>query len=184
MGFFVCGFHVAFITVHFPAYVTDLGLSPNVGAWSIALIGLFNIFGSLLSGTYGQKRSKKLGLSFIYSARALTIFLLLILPKTEIIIYLFAAVMGILWLSTVPLTTGVVAQVFGVRYMATLYGFVFLSHQLGSFLGVWLGGLLHDVSGSYDMMWRAGIVLGIVAAAIHLPINERPLPRLSRDLMG
>ena len=182
-GFFVCGFHVAFITVHFPVYVTDLGLSPNVGAWSIALIGLFNIIGSLVSGIYGQKQRKKLGLSFIYSARAITIYLLLILPKTEVIIFLFAAVMGILWLSTVPLTTGIVAQIFGVRYMATLYGFVFLSHQLGSFLGVWLGGRLHDVSGTYDMMWRVGIVLGLVAAAIHLPINERPLPRLSRDLI-
>ena len=180
-GFFVCGFHVAFITVHFPAYVTDLGLAPIVGAWSIALIGLFNIFGSLLSGMYGQWRSKKLGLSFIYSARALTIYVLLIVPKTELTIYFFAAVMGILWLSTVPLTTGVVAQVFGVRYMATLYGFVFLSHQLGSFLGVWLGGVLHDITGSYDLMWKAGIILGLVAAVVHLPINEEPLPRLSMD---
>lgn len=183
-GFFVCGFHVAFITVHFPAYVTDLGLAPIVGAWSIALIGLFNIFGSLLSGMYGQWRSKKLGLSFIYSARALTIYVLLIVPKTELTIYLFAAVMGILWLSTVPLTTGVVAQVFGVRYMATLYGFVFLSHQLGSFLGVWLGGVLHDTTGSYDLMWKAGIILGLVAAVVHLPINEQPLPRLSMDGKG
>ena len=178
-GFFVCGFHVAFITVHFPAYVRDLGLNPAVGAYSIALIGLMNIVGSFLSGMVGQRWSKKCGLSVIYLARAVCIFLLLMAPKTELTIYLFAGTMGILWLSTVPLTTGIVAQVFGLRYMATLFGLVFLSHQIGSFLGVWLGGRLYDQTGSYDGMWWAGIITGVLAALIHLPINEKPLPRLS-----
>lgn len=179
IGFFVCGFHVSFITVHFPAYIRDLGLDPAIGAWSIALIGLMNIAGSFLSGLVGQRYSKKSSLSVIYFARAITILGLLLLPKTPLVIYLFAATMGILWLSTVPLTTGIVAQVFGVRYMATLFGIVFLSHQVGSFIGVWLGGRIYDQTGSYDAMWYAGIVLGLVAALVHLPINERPLARLS-----
>lgn len=178
VGFFVCGFHVAFITVHFPAYVRDLGLSPETGAYAIALIGLFNIAGSFLSGAYGQGQSKKNGLSIIYFLRAIAIAGLLIAPKTDLVIYVFAATMGILWLSTVPLTTGIVAQIFGVRYMATLFGIVFFSHQLGSFAGVWLGGYLYDRIGTYDPVWIAGIVLGLAAAFIHLPINEKPLPRL------
>ncbi len=182
IGFFVCGFHVAFITVHFPAYVQDVGLDPYIGAYAIALVGLFNIFGSLLSGIAGQRWSKKFGLSFIYFSRAIAITALLLMPKTELTIYLFAAVMGILWLSTVPLTTGIVAQVFGVRYMATLFGIVFFSHQLGSFLGVWWGGRIFDQTGSYDGMWWAGIILGLVAAVVHLPINEKPLPRLRPDV--
>ena len=179
IGFFVCGFHVAFITVHFPAYVRDIGLDPAVGAYSIALIGLMNIAGSFLSGLAGQRWSKKCGLSVIYFTRSVCIFLLLVMPKTEITIYLFAGAMGILWLSTVPLTTGIVVQIFGVRYMATLFGIVFFSHQVGSFLGVWLGGRLFDQSGSYDGMWTAGIIAGLAAAAIHLPINEKPLARLA-----
>jgi len=179
VGFFVCGFHVAFITVHFPVYVTDLGLPPAVGAYAIALIGLFNIAGSFLSGMAGQYWSKKCGLSAIYLARAVCIFLLLMAPKNEFTVYMFAGAMGILWLSTVPLTSGIVAQVFGVRYMATLFGVVFLSHQLGSFIGIWLGGRLYDNSGSYDGMWWAGIIAGILAAIVHLPINEKPLPRLA-----
>jgi len=178
-GFFVCGFHVAFIGIHFPAYVTDLGFAPSVGAWSIALIGIFNIVGSILSGMYGRRGVKKLGLSFIYAARAVVILILMVMPKTELSLYLFAAAMGVLWLSTVPLTNMVVAQIFGVRYMATLYGFVFVSHQLGSFLGVWLGGFLYDMTGTYDLVWYAGIVLGLIAALVHLPINEAPLDRLS-----
>lgn len=177
LGFFVCGFHVAFITVHFPAYIKDLGLDPSIGAWSIALIGLCNIAGSFLAGYVGQNHSKKYSLALIYALRALLIFLLLLLPKTPLVILCFAGAMGILWLSTVPLTTGIIAQVFGVRYMATLFGIVFLSHQIGSFLGVWLGGLLYDKTGSYDGMWWAGIVLGLLAALVHMPINERPLPR-------
>jgi MFS family permease len=178
VGFFVCGFHVAFITVHFPAYVRDLGLAAEVGAYAISIIGLMNIVGSFASGAAGQRWSKKSSLSIIYFARAVAITGLLIAPKTEVTIYLFAAAMGILWLSTVPLTTGIVAQVFGVRYMATLFGVVFFSHQLGSFLGVWLGGYLYDANGSYDPIWWAGVVLGIAAAVIHLPIDEKPLARL------
>ncbi len=179
LGFFVCGFHVAFITVHFPAYAKDLGLGAEVGAYSIAIVGLFNIIGSFLSGAAGQRWSKKSSLSAIYFARAIAITALLLAPKTEITLYAFSAVMGILWLSTVPLTTGIVAQVFGVRYMATLFGIVFLSHQVGSFLGVWLGGRLYDATGSYDSMWWAGVALGLLAAVVHLPINEKPLARLS-----
>ena len=181
LGFFVCGFHVAFITVHFPAYIRDLGLDPKVGAYSLALIGLFNIAGSFLSGYIGQRRSKKTSLAVIYTLRAIVIGLLLVLPKTAPVIYLFAATMGILWLSTVPLTTGIVAQVFGVRYMATLFGIVFLSHQIGSFIGVWWGGRIYDQTGSYDGMWYAGIVLGLLAAAIHVFINENPLSRLGQS---
>ena len=179
IGFFVCGFHVAFITVHMPAYVQDLGLGPEVGAYCLALIGLFNIAGSLLSGAIGQRYPKHLSLSAIYLLRAIAIACLLVAPKTAFTLYAFSAVMGILWLSTVPLTTGIVAQVFGVRYMATLFGIVFLSHQLGSFAGVFLGGYLFDVTGSYDAVWQAGIVLGILAAIVHWPINEKPLSRLS-----
>lgn len=181
LGFFVCGFHVAFIAVHFPAYIKDIGLAPQMGAASLALIGLFNICGSLVSGWLGQHWSKKLGLSWIYLLRAITITSLLLAPKSELTIYLFSAAMGLLWLSTVPLTTGIVGQVFGLRYLASLFGIVFFSHQLGSFLGVWLGGYLYDTTGSYDTVWWAGVVLGLLAAVIHLPINERPLARLSRS---
>ena len=176
-GFFVCGFHVAFITVHFPAYVLDLGLPAAVGAGAIAVIGLFNIVGSLASGAAGQRWSRKYGLSTIYALRAVAITALLLAPKTTAVIYAFSAAMGLLWLSTVPLTTGIVGRIFGLRYLATLFGFVFLSHQLGSFLGVWLGGRLHDATGSYDGIWWAGVVLGLAAALIHLPIDDRPIVR-------
>ena len=176
-GFFVCGFHVAFITVHFPAYVRDLGLAASVGAGAIAIIGLFNILGSFAAGAAGQRWSKKCGLSTIYAARAVAITALMLLPKTAAVIYLFSAAIGVLWLSTVPLTTGIVGQIFGVRYLATLFGVVFFSHQLGSFLGVWLGGWLHDATGSYDGVWWAGVALGVAAAVIHLPIDERPVVR-------
>ncbi len=183
LGFFVCGFHVAFITVHFPSYVKDMGLAAHVGAWALAIIGLFNIAGSFLSGMAGQRFSKKSSLSFIYLARAIVITAMLLLPKTEIVIYGFSALMGLLWLSTVPLTTGIVAQVFGVRYLATLFGVVFLSHQIGSFIGVWMGGRIYDSSGSYNGMWWAGVFFGLVAAIVHWPINEKPLPRLQDDLV-
>jgi len=176
-GFFVCGFHVAFITVHFPAYVLDLGLPAAVGAGAIAVIGLFNIVGSLASGAIGQRWSRKYGLSAIYSLRAVAITALLLAPKTTGVIYVFSAAMGLLWLSTVPLTTGIVGRIFGLRYLATLFGFVFLSHQLGSFLGVWLGGRLFDATGSYDAIWWAGVVLGLAAALVHLPIDDRPVER-------
>ena len=178
-GFFVCGFHVAFLTVHFPAYVTDLGLAPQVGAYALAIVGLVNIVGSFLSGIVGQRFSKKGLLSFIYFGRAVVITALLVAPVSELTIYLFSVAMGLLWLSTVPLTTGIVAQIFGLKFMATLFGVVFLSHQIGSFLGVWLGGVLYDRTGSYDMMWWAGVFFGVFAAIVHLPIDEKPLPRLA-----
>ena len=181
LGFFVCGFHVAFITVHFPTYVQDIGLDPKVGAYAMALVGLCNIAGSLGAGAVGQKRSKATSLTTIYALRAIIITALLLAPKTETTIYLFAAAMGLLWLSTVPLTTGLVAGLFGVRFMATLFGIVFLSHQLGSFLGVWLGGYLYDRVGSYDPMWWAGVALGVLAALLHWPIDERPVPRLRAE---
>lgn len=177
VGFFVCGFHVAFITVHFPSYVSDLGLPAHVGAFSLSLIGLFNILGAFLSGLAGARFSKKMGLATIYAVRAVVITLLMLSAKTPTTIYLFAACMGILWLSTVPLTSGIVAQVFGVRYMATLFGIVFFSHQLGSFSGIWLGGFLYDRTGSYDLVWWSGVALSIAAMLIHLPIDERPLAR-------
>lgn len=177
VGFFVCGFHVAFITVHFPTYVRDIGLDPKVGAYAMAIVGLFNIFGSLAAGVIGQRLSKTASLCVIYLLRAMVIVGLLIAPVSELTIYLFAASMGVLWLSTVPLTTAIVAQMFGVRYMATLFGIVFMSHQLGSFLGVWLGGYLYDRTGTYDVVWWTGVALSIAAALIHVPINERPLRR-------
>ncbi len=179
LGFFVCGFHVAFISVHFPAYIKDLGLEAKVGAYALSIIGLCNIIGSFASGIAGQRWSKKGSLSVIYFTRAIVIALLLVSEKTELTIYLFSFAMGILWLSTVPLTFGIVAQIFGIRYMATLTGLVFFSHQLGSFIGVWLGGYLYDLNGSYDPVWYAGIVLGVLAALIHIPIEEKPLQRVS-----
>ena len=179
IGFFACGFHVAFIGIHLPAYVTDLGLAPQVGAYCLALIGLFNIAGSFLSGMVGSRWSKTYGLSWIYFGRALVILGLLLAPKTALTLYVFSALMGLLWLSTIPLTTGVLTDVFGVRYVATLYGFVFFGHQVGSFIGVWLGGILYDRYGSYDGMWWAGIVVGVLAALIHLPISEKPVSRVA-----
>ena len=179
IGFFACGFHVAFIGIHLPAYVTDLGLAPQVGAYCLALIGLFNIAGSFLSGMVGSRWSKTYGLSWIYFGRALVILGLLLAPKTALTLYVFSALMGLLWLSTIPLTTGVLTDVFGVRYVATLYGFVFFGHQVGSFIGVWLGGVFYDRYGSYDGMWWAGIVVGVLAALIHLPISEKPVSRVA-----
>ncbi len=180
-GFFVCGFHVAFISVHLPAFMLDLGFGAHVGAISLSLIGLFNVIGTLLSGMAGMRFSRRLGLSVIYTSRAVVIAAFLVLPKTELTAYAFAALMGLLWLSTVPLTTDIVARIFGVRYLATLFSFVLLSHQVGAFFGVWLGGAIYEATGSYDGMWLAGIALGLAAALIHLPINERPLPRLAQS---
>ena len=178
IGFFVCGFQIAFITVHLPSYITGLGLSPWVAAWAWFLVGGCNIAGALLAGLAGQRWSKRGGLSAIYFARAVVVVALLLAPKSALTIYLFAIAMGFLWLATVPLTSGIVAQVFGTRYMATLFGIVFLGHQLGSFVGVWLGGWLHDRTGSYDIVWWIGAALGVVAGLVHLPIDERPLARL------
>ncbi|ADZ71758.1 MFS transporter [Polymorphum gilvum] len=179
LGFFVCGFHVAFITVHLPPYIADLGLDARWGAWAIGLIGLCNIVGSLASGYIGGRYSKPHFLSLIYFARAVAILVFILVPASPLTVMVFAAVMGLLWLSTVPPTSGLVAVMFGPRYMATLFGFVFFSHQIGSFLGVWLGGRLYDETGSYDAIWWMGIALGLAAAVIHWPIAEKPVERLS-----
>jgi predicted MFS family arabinose efflux permease len=173
IGFFVCGFHLAFINVHMPAYLVQCGLSPEVGSWTIAVIGLFNIVGSLLSGWLGSRLPKQLLLAFIYFLRAITIAAFLLIPVSEVTAYAFAAMMGLLWLSTVPLTAGLVTLFFGPRYMGMLYGIAFLSHQIGSFVGVWLGGYVYDATGAYDLVWYLGIILGLGSAAIHIPINER-----------
>jgi MFS family permease len=178
-GFFVCGFHVAFILVHMPAYIADRGLPPGTGATALAFVGFFNIIGSLTAGYVGGKFSKKYSLAAIYIARAVAIALFITLPISQWTVYLFAAAMGLLWLSTVPLTSGLVAQFFGLRYMAMLFGFVFLSHQVGSFIGVWLGGRLYDSYGTYDVVWWLSIALGVAAALVHLPIREAPAPRLA-----
>ncbi|MCP5345302.1 MAG: MFS transporter [Gammaproteobacteria bacterium] len=172
-GFFVCGFHVAFITVHMPGYVVDLGFPAAIGAWSISLIGLCNVFGSYYSGTLCGQRPMHRLLAFIYLARAVIIAIFLMAPTTIPGILLFSAAMGFLWLATVPPTSGLVALFFGTRYMTFLYGIVFLSHQLGSFSGVWLGGWLYERTGNYDGIWMAGIVLGILAALLHWPIREQ-----------
>ena len=176
-GYFVCGFQLAFITVHFPAYLLDLGLSANVGMLALALVGLFNIVGSFASGALGAKYTKKYLLSSIYILRSITIALFIFSPVSEASVYLFAAVMGVLWLSTVPLTNGVIGGIFGVSYMSMLSGFVFFSHQIGSFAGVWLGGYLFDHTGSYQVVWLISIGLGVFAALVNLPIEERPVVR-------
>jgi MFS family permease len=176
-GYFVCGFQLAFITVHFPAYLVDRGLSANVGMMALALVGLFNIAGSFASGALGAKYTKKYLLSSIYFARSIVIALFVFSQVTEGSVYLFSAAIGLLWLSTVPLTNGVIGGIFGVAYMSTLSGFVFMSHQLGSFAGVWLGGYLFDHTGSYRVVWLISIALGIFAALVNLPIQERPVVR-------
>ena len=169
IGFFVCGFHLAFINVHMPAYLVQCGLSPEVGSWTIAVIGLFNIVGSLLAGYLGGRLPKQMLLATIYFSRAVAIGLFLLFPVSEVTAYAFAAAMGLLWLSTVPLTAGLVSLFFGARYMGMLYGVAFLSHQIGSFVGVWLGGYVYDQTGSYSLVWYLGILLGLGSAAIHLP---------------
>ncbi len=173
LGFFVCGFHVAFITVHMPGYVVDLGFDARLGAWSISLIGLFNIIGAYASGILSGTRSMRKILTFIYLGRALAISVFLILPITLSSILIFSAVMGLLWLATIPPTSGLVAVFFGTRYMTFLYGFVFFSHQVGSFSGVWLGGWLYQNFGHYNGIWITGAILGVIAAWLHWPIRER-----------
>ena len=179
-GYFVCGFQVVFIGVHMPSYLKDKGLSPQVASYALALIGLFNVFGTYAAGVLGQRMQKKNILAFIYIARAVAITVFLLVPLTPATVYVFSAVMGVLWLSTVPPTNATVAQIFGVAHLSMLGGFVFFSHQIGSFMGVWLGGYLYDRTGSYDMVWIIAIVLGITAALINLPVKEativRPIP--------
>jgi MFS family permease len=176
-SFFVCGFHTAFITLHLPSYVMDRGLPAADGAIAIALIGLFNVAGSYACGWLGGRHSKKALLTGVYALRAVFILLLLVFPLTPLVLYVFAAGMGLLWLGTVPLTNGLVGQIYGLRYAATLYGVIFFGHQIGSFIGVWLGGLAYARTGSYDPIWWAGIALALLAAALSWPIDERPVAR-------
>jgi MFS family permease len=174
-SFFVCGFHTAFITLHLPSYVVDRGLTAFDGALAVALIGLFNVIGSYGCGWLGGRHSKKTLLGWVYALRAVSIALLLLFPLTPLVLYVFAAGMGLLWLGTVPLTNGLIGQIYGLRYMATLYGLVFLGHQIGSFIGVWLGGWAFERTGSYDVVWWLGIGLALAAAALAWPIDERPM---------
>jgi len=172
-GFFVCGFHVAFIATHLPAYAVDMGLDRAVAANALALIGLFNILGSLLFGWLGDRYRKKYLLSWLYALRAVVISGFLVFPLTEVTALLFGALIGVIWLGTVPLTSGMVGQVFGTRYLGTLYGVVFLGHQLGAFLGAWWAGRVFEASGSYDAVWWTAVALGVIAAAIHVLIDDR-----------
>jgi len=172
IGFFVCGFHIAFLATHLPAYLSDQGLNPSVGTNVLALIGLFNIAGSYYFGLWGGKFPKPHLLSLIYTGRALAIAAFVFLPISAVSAYIFAAVIGVLWLSTVPLTNGIVGSIFGVKNMSMLGGIVFFSHQIGAFLGVWLGGKLFDLFGSYDIVWTISIVISLMAAAINFPIKE------------
>ncbi len=176
-GYFVCGFQVVFIGVHMPSYLKDHGLSPQVASYALALIGLFNVFGTYAAGALGQRLAKRHILAFIYIARSVAISVFLLVPLTPASVYVFAAVMGVLWLSTVPPTNAAVAQIFGVAHLSMLGGFVFFSHQIGSFMGVWLGGLLYDRTGSYDIVWWIAIALGVAAALLNLPVNEQPIRR-------
>jgi MFS family permease len=176
-GYFVCGFQVVFIGVHMPSYLKDKGLSPEVASYALALIGLFNVFGTYAAGVLGQRLPKRHILAFIYLARAFAISVFLLVPLSPLSVYLFASVMGLLWLSTVPVTNAAVAQIFGVAHLSMLSGFVFFSHQIGSFLGVWLGGYLYDRTGTYDVVWYIAIALGVVAALVNLPVRETAISR-------
>jgi MFS family permease len=176
-GYFVCGFQVVFIGVHLPSYLKDQGMGPDVAATALALIGLFNVLGTYGSGVLGQNLPRKWILSSIYGLRSVAIVLFLWAPLTTTSVYLFASVMGLLWLSTVPPTNAVIAQIFGVRYLSMLGGFVFLSHQVGSFLGVWMGGLLYDATGAYDVVWWIAVALGVFAALANVPVRDAPIAR-------
>ncbi len=178
-GYFVCGLQVQFIATHLPAYVTDAGLPASLGAAAIAAIGLFNLFGTLTAGRLGDRYRMKYLLSSIYFLRSLVMIAFLAVPISETSVLVFSGTMGLLWLSTVPLTTGLIAHIFGPRYMATLAAIAFLSHQIGSFLGVWLGGLSFDMTGSYDLVWNFAIIAGFAATLIHLPIPDKPLARVA-----
>lgn len=178
-GFFVCGFQLAFITVHLPPYLSEHGISKEFAGLAMGAIGLFNVAGSYVSGIIGGRGEKRLPLSLIYILRSVAVTAFILMPITPLTTLIFTASMGFLWLSTVPLTMGLVTVMFGTRYMATLYGFVFLSHQIGSFLGVWLGGRLYDRLGSYDPVWWMGVALGVFAAIVHLPIREQRNPQFA-----
>ena len=177
-GFFVCGFQLAFIVVHMPSYLADKGFDSSVAAASLSIIGLCNIFGSLISGHLSGIYSKKWILTYIYAARSIIIVLFLITPISTFTIYAFSFATGFLWLATVPPTSGLVAQMFGLRFMGTLYGIVFLNHQIGSFTGVWIGGYLFDTTGSYDQVWWWAAIIAAITALIHVYIDERPIKRI------
>jgi predicted MFS family arabinose efflux permease len=178
-GFFVCGFQLAFVTVHLPPYLAEHGISKEFAGIAMGAIGLFNVAGSYAAGILGGKFQKRIPLSLIYILRSIAVTIFILTPITPVSTILLTASLGFLWLSTVPLTMGLVTVMFGTRYMATLYGFVFLSHQIGSFFGVWLGGRLYDQFGSYDPVWWMGVALGIFAAIVHLPIRETKAPRFA-----
>ncbi|MSO80108.1 MAG: MFS transporter [Alphaproteobacteria bacterium] len=173
-GFFVCGFHVTFIGTHLPGFVASCGLAPEVGGWALGVIGLANVYGTWAAGWFGDRYRQKHILSLIYLGRAAIIAALVVAPKTEVTIYAFSAVFGLLWLSTVPLTGALVARLFGAKHVGMLFGIVFFSHQVGAFLGAWLGGRAYDATGNYDAMWIASILLGLLAAALHWPIRDQP----------
>ena len=183
-GYFVCGFQVVFIGVHMPSYLRDKGLSPQVASYALALIGLFNVFGTYAAGVLGQKMPKKNILATIYFSRAVVIALFIAAPLTPTSVYIFSAVMGLLWLSTVPPTNAAVAQIFGIQHFSMLGGFIFFGHQLGSFMGVWLGGVLYDRTGSYDIVWYLAIALGVLAGLINLPVREAPIMRATKVPQG
>lgn len=177
LGFFTCGFQLAFITVHMPAYLVDRGLSATVGGWTLATIGLFNIVGSVTSGWLGDRMPKRYLLSIIYFVRAAAIFAFVSFPTTPFSCIAFGATMGLMWLSTVPPTNGIIAVIFGNQWLATLTGFAFFSHQVGGFLGVWLGGVVFDRTGSYDAVWWLAILFGVLSGLINMPIVEKPVSR-------
>jgi MFS family permease len=177
LGFFTCGFQLLFITVHLPSYLVDRGLSVDAGAWTLGTIGLFNIIGSISAGWLGDRMPKKYLLSVIYVLRSVAVIAFISLPVTQVSAMVFGAAIGLLWLSTVPPTSGLVALMFGTRWMATLFGFAFFSHQVGGFLGVWLGGFLFERTGSYNVVWWISVVLGVISAIINLPIVEKPIAR-------
>jgi MFS family permease len=179
LGFFTCGFQLQFITVHMPSYLVDRGLSAQVGGWTIATIGLFNIIGSVTAGWLGDRMPKRYLLAFIYFVRAAAILAFISFPVTTVTCLIFAAIMGLMWLSTVPPTNGIIALMFGTKWLATLAGFAFFSHQVGGFLGVWLGGIAFDRTGSYNVVWWLAILFGVLSALINLPIVEKPVARMS-----
>jgi MFS family permease len=179
LGFFTCGFQLAFITVHLPAYLADRGLSSDVGGWTLAAIGLFNIIGALTSGWLGDRVPKRYILSVLYFGRAAAIFAFIMFPITPFTCIAFGAIMGLMWLSTVPPTNGIIVVMFGTRWLAMLSGVTFFSHQVGGFLGVWLGGIVFDRTGSYELVWWLAILFGVLSALINLPIVEKPVPRLA-----
>lgn len=178
-GFFVCGFHIVFIAVHLPSFLSDKGFGPEMGTAALTTIGFTNILGTYICGRLGQRMEKRTVLSMIYFARAIVFLALMLVPLNTATVLMFAAAIGFLWLGTVPLTSGLVATLFGPRWMSMLFGIVFLSHQVGSFLGAWLGGYLYDIFQSYDVMWWISIGLGLMAMLLHMPIQERPVPRLA-----